>query len=72
MLYNQIAVSILNAGGSLVFANSEVDRGAGIGIRSVSNGTIDVEDSLIQNNAGHGLFYEFSGSAVPVILNTAS
>ena len=63
-------MSILNPGGSLVFTNSEVDRSGGIGIRSVSNGTIDVENSLIQNNAGHGLFYEFSGSAEPVILNT--
>ncbi len=70
VLNNQTAVSILNAGGSLVFRNSEVDRGAGIGIFSFSNGVIDVEDSLIQNNAGHGLFYEFSGSAEPVILNT--
>ena len=51
--------------------NSTVEFGGGSGIRSDTNGTIDIQDSLIQNNAEHGVLYSASGSAAPVITNTS-
>ena len=51
--------------------NSTVEFGGGSGIRSDTDGTIDIQDSLIQNNTEHGVIYSASGSAAPVITNTS-
>ena len=41
------------------------------GIRSYSNGTLDVQDSLIQSNGEHGLLYSASGAVMPIIKNNS-
>ena len=60
-VYGQSQESIRNDGGALTLHNSTVEYGGGSGIRSYTNGTLDVQDSLIRNNGEHGLFYSASG-----------
>ena len=69
-VYGQSQESIRNAGGDLNLHNSTIEKGAMSGIRSDTNGTIEIEDSLIQNNTEFGVFYSASGPAAPVITNT--
>jgi hypothetical protein len=68
-LYGQSQNSILNLGGELVLSDSTVEQGAGSAIRSATNGSIDIQDSLIQNNTDHGLIYSATGTGAPVIKN---
>ncbi len=56
-IWPQSQESIRNAGGSLTLQNSTIEFGGGSAIRSDTNGVIDIQDSLIQNNAEHGLYY---------------
>ena len=70
-VYGQSQESIRNDGGSLTLQNSTVEFGSGSGIRSYNNGVIEIQDSLIQNNAEHGLVYSASGSGAPVIRNNS-
>ena len=56
-IWPQSLESIRNAGGSLSLQNSAIEFGGGSAIRSDTNGVIDIQDSLIQNNAEHGLYY---------------
>ncbi len=66
-VYGQTSESIRNDGGALILHNSTVESGGRTGIRSYSNGTLDVQDSLIQNNTEYGLFYSASGTVAPII-----
>jgi len=68
-LHTQSQESIRNAGGSLSLHNSTIEFGGGSAIRSDTNGLIDIQDSLIQNNSEHGLYYSASGSVAPIIKN---
>ncbi len=49
--------------------NSTIEFGGGSAIRSDTNGVIDIQDSLIQNNTEHGLYYSATGAVHPIIKN---
>jgi hypothetical protein len=63
--------SLVNAGGALILTHATVEYGSSVGVRSISNGTIRIGDSLIQNNNSYGLYYSASGLAAPVITSTS-
>ena len=70
-VYGQTSESIRNDGGALTLHNSTLEFGGMTGIRSYSNGTLDVQDSLIQSNGEHGLLYSASGAVMPIIKNNS-
>ena len=66
-IWPQSQESIRNTGGTLNLHNSTIEFGSGSGVRSISEGVIDIQDSLIQNNGEYGLYFAAKGAVAPII-----
>lgn len=68
-IYGVPLSTIRNNGGTLNLSNSTVENGAGSGVRSESNGLINIQGNAFNGNLEHGIYYAASGVVAPVIQN---
>jgi len=68
-VYGASVQTIQNVNGSLHMDSTTIEFGNGSGIRSESNGVIDIQNSLFDSNAEHGIFYSATGVLTPIIKN---
>ena len=59
--------NIQNIGGVANLNGTIVEYSVANGVNNDSNGEVTIQNSVIQNNNGYGLYYAASGSAAPVI-----